>query len=120
MSWWYPTMAVVLSASLSFSTSVQAAQPDLQYRVLGSNAKGDSLLRGPQHQQLLLQTLDLQWQNQLGTNQQFQLASTLWRTDRSSRPAQQPNKSWNFPKPIGASTRATGVLVPANANAILT
>ena len=81
MSWWHPTMAVVLSFSLSVSTSVQAAQPDLQYRVLGSNAKGDSRLRGPQHQQLLLQTLDLQWQSQLGANQQFQLASTLWRTD---------------------------------------
>ena len=33
------------------------------------------------NQQLLLQTLDLQWQSQLGANQQFQLASTLWRTD---------------------------------------
>ena len=81
MSWWHPTMAVVLSFSLSVSTSVQAAQPDLQYRLLGSNTKGDSRLRGPQHQQLLLQTLDLQWQSQLGANQQFQLASTLWRTD---------------------------------------
>ena len=81
MSQWYPMMALVLSCSLSCSTSVQAAQPDVQYRLLGSNATGDSLLRGPQHQQLLLQTLDLQWQNQLGTNQQFQLASTLWRTD---------------------------------------
>ncbi len=85
MQFWHRLMAVVLSCSLSyglsFSTSVQAAQPDLQYRVLGSNAKGDSLLRGPQRQQLLLQTLDLQWQSQLGANQQFQLASTLWRTD---------------------------------------
>lgn len=81
MSQWYPMMALVVSCGLSCGTSVQAAQPDVQYRLLGSNATGDSLLRGPQRQQLLLQTLDLQWQNQLGTNQQFQLASTLWRTD---------------------------------------
>jgi hypothetical protein len=81
MSFWYPMMAVAMSCVLSCSASAQAAQPDLQYRVLGSNAQGDSLLRGQQRQQLLLQTLDLQWQSQLGSNQQFQLASTLWRTD---------------------------------------
>lgn len=77
MSLRFPLMMILLCCGLAS----EAAQPDLQYRVLGSKAKGDSVLRGPQHQQLLLQTLDLQWQNQLSTNQQFQLASTLWRTD---------------------------------------
>lgn len=80
MSLWYLMTAVALSCGLSFSLSVQA-QPDVQYRVLGSVAKGDSLLRGPQRQQLLLQTLDLQWQGQPGAHQQWQLAGTLWRTD---------------------------------------
>jgi len=77
MSFWYPTIAVALSCSLA----VQAAQPDVQYRVLGNNAKGDSLLRGQQRQQLLLQTLDVQWQKPLGVQQQLQLAGTLWRID---------------------------------------
>jgi len=77
MHLWLRLMAVMLSCGLS----VQAAAPDLQYRVLASQAQGDSLLRGPQRQQLLLQTLDLQWQHQPGANQQIQLASTLWRTD---------------------------------------
>jgi hypothetical protein len=77
MQLWYRLMAIVLSCGLS----VQAAQPDVQYRVLGSKAAGDSLLRGTQRQQLLLQSLDLQWQSQPGTNQQLQLAGTFWRTD---------------------------------------
>ncbi len=77
MHLWLRLMAVILSSGLS----VQAAAPDLQYRMLASQAQGDSLLRGPQRQQLLLQTLDLQWQHQPGANQQIQLASTLWRTD---------------------------------------
>ncbi len=77
MSLRFPLIMILLCCGLAS----EAAQPDLQYRVLGSKAKGDSVLRGPQHQQLLLQTLDLQWQSQLGANQQFQLASTLWRTD---------------------------------------
>lgn len=76
----YPIVILLLCCGLSS----QAAQPDLQYRVLGSHAKGDSLLRGPQRQQLLIQTLDLQWQHPPGANQQIQLASTLWRTDPQS------------------------------------
>lgn len=75
MRFWYPFTAVVLSMSLI----AQAAPPEVQYRVLGSKAQGDSLLRGPQRQQLLLQTLDVQWQKPLGARQQFQLAGTVWR-----------------------------------------
>lgn len=90
MSQWYQMMAVVLSCGLSCSLSVQAAQADLQYRVLGSKAQGDSLLRGAQRQQLLLQTLDLQWQSQVSTHQQFQLASTLWRIN-PQQPAGAPS-----------------------------
>jgi len=77
MSLQFPIMMALLCCSLSSA----AAQPDLQYRVIGSSARGDSVLLGQKHQQLLLQTLDLQWQSPLSTNQQFQLASTLWRTD---------------------------------------
>ena len=77
MHLWLRLMAVLLSCGLS----VQAAAPDLQYRVLASQAQGDSVLRGPQRQQLWLQALDVQWQSQPAANQQIQLAITLWRTD---------------------------------------
>jgi len=77
MSLQFPIMMALLCCSLSSA----AAQPDLQYRVIGSSARGDSVLLGQKHQQLLLQTLDLQWQSPRSTNQQFQLASTMWRTD---------------------------------------
>ena len=82
MSLRFPIMMILLCCGLAS----EAAQADLQYRVLGSKANGDSLLRGPQRQQFLLQTLDLQWQGQPDANQQIQLASTLWRTD-PQRPA---------------------------------